>query len=231
MEPTSPRAAGALDRILALRGDVAALDVRLPAARLTRVPREAQRPPGGAASDVVLVMGMGRGRALAADLGASEYERLNRDEAGWRLADLLPALAARLAAGARAPRSPEDVVLVPGVREFLHRHLAEGRLLLGLSWEPEVASGARTADEVDAIFARTHELLGAEIDAVWCPHADGPPVCWCRKPLPGLGVVLIERHRLDAAQCLYLGRDTSDRAFAAALGLEYASASDLLAPE
>jgi predicted kinase/histidinol phosphatase-like enzyme len=137
----------------------------------------------------------------------------------------------RSVSGARTPRSSEDVVLVPGARALLQRHLAEGRLLLGVSWQPEVAAGAMSTQEVDAIVARTHELLGAEIDAAWCPHGDGPPVCWCRKPLPGLGVVLIERHRLDAAQCLYLGRDSNDRAFAGALGFEYVSASDLLAPE
>ena len=100
--------------------------------------------------------------------------------------------------------------------------------MAGVSWHPEVAGGAMTAAEVEATFARTHELLGADIDAVWCPHADGPPVCWCRKPLPGLGVVLIERHRLDAARCVYVGRDPTDRAFARTLGFAFQEAADVL---
>jgi histidinol phosphatase-like enzyme/predicted kinase len=137
----------------------------------------------------------------------------------------------RSLSGARTPRSPADVGLVPGARELLQRHAAEGRLLLGISWQPEVASGAVTAAEVEATFARTHELLGAEVDVAWCPHGDGPPVCWCRKPLPGLAVTLIERHRLDATQCFFLGRDASDRAFARACGFAFLDAADALAGE
>jgi histidinol phosphatase-like enzyme len=129
--------------------------------------------------------------------------------------------------GARTPRSPDDVALVPGAREWLARRRDEGWRLCGVSWHPEVAAGSMTAEEVTAIFTRTHELLGTEIDCEWCPHGDGPPVCWCRKPLPGLGAVLIERHRLDPARCLYVGRDASDRAFARVLGLSYREAAEL----
>ena len=123
--------------------------------------------------------------------------------------------------GARTPRSPEDVVLLDGAREVIARHRDEGWRILGLSWQPEVAGGIMTADEVEAVFTRTHELLGLEIDHAWCPHGDGPPVCWCRKPLPGLAVVLVERHRLDPARCVYLGHDASDRTFARALGFAH----------
>jgi len=131
----------------------------------------------------------------------------------------------RSASGARTPISPDDVVLMPGAREAVQRHLQEGWIVAGVSWQPEVASGAMTAAEAAAVFTRTHELLGAEIDAVWCPHADGPPTCWCRKPLPGLGVVLVERHRLDPARCVYVGRDPTDRAFARTLGFTYREAA------
>jgi aryl-alcohol dehydrogenase-like predicted oxidoreductase/histidinol phosphatase-like enzyme len=123
--------------------------------------------------------------------------------------------------GARTPTSPDDVVVLPGRPEVLRRHLAEGWRLLGVSWQPEIASGAMTREAVGAVFARTHELLGAEIDTVYCPHGDGPPVCWCRKPLPGLGAVLVERHRLDPARCVYVGRDASDEAFARTMGFTY----------
>jgi histidinol phosphatase-like enzyme/predicted kinase len=132
--------------------------------------------------------------------------------------------------GARTPSSPDDVALRPGAREAIRRHRDEGWLVLGLSWHPEVAAGTMTADAVGAVFARTHELLGAEIEYVYCPHGDGPPVCWCRKPLPGLGVVLVERHRLDPARCLYVGREAGDRTFARALGFAYRETGDLLGP-
>jgi aryl-alcohol dehydrogenase-like predicted oxidoreductase/histidinol phosphatase-like enzyme/predicted kinase len=123
--------------------------------------------------------------------------------------------------GARSPRSPDDVVLVPGAREALTRYRDEGWRLCGISWHPEVASETMRADEVETVFTRTHALLGLEVDHIWCPHGEGAPVCWCRKPLPGLGVVLIERHRLDPARCVYVGHDASDRTFARALGFTY----------
>jgi aryl-alcohol dehydrogenase-like predicted oxidoreductase/histidinol phosphatase-like enzyme/predicted kinase len=132
--------------------------------------------------------------------------------------------------GARTPRSPDDVVLMPGAREAIHRHVEQGWIVAGISWHPEVAGGAMTPAEVEATFTRTHELLGAHIDAAWCPHADGPPVCWCRKPLPGLGVALIERHRLDPARCVYVGRDPMDRAFARTLGFTFRDAAEVFGP-
>ena len=122
------------------------------------------------------------------------------------------------------------MALVAGAREVLARYRDEGQRLCGISWHPEVAGGTTSADEVEAIFARTHQLLGLDVDHVWCPHGDGAPVCWCRKPLPGLGVVLIERHGLDPARGVYIGRDASDRIFARALGFTYRDADEAWSP-
>jgi len=129
--------------------------------------------------------------------------------------------------GARTPTSPDDVEVLPGRREAIRRRLDEGWLALGVSWQPEIASGAKSAADVGATFARTHELLGAEIDCVYCPHGDGPAVCWCRKPLPGLGVLLVERHRLDPSRCVYVGHDASDEAFARTMGFTYRDREDV----
>jgi aryl-alcohol dehydrogenase-like predicted oxidoreductase/histidinol phosphatase-like enzyme/predicted kinase len=131
--------------------------------------------------------------------------------------------------GARTPRSADDVVLLPRRSETLARYRAEGWRLLGISWQPEIEKGTAAPEDVEAVFRRTHELLGAEVDVAYCPHGDGPAVCWCRKPLPGLAVVLIERHRLDPARCLYVGRDATDEAFAHTAGFAYRHADDVFA--
>jgi aryl-alcohol dehydrogenase-like predicted oxidoreductase/predicted kinase len=104
--PTTPEHARSLARVAALRmseGDVAEIDRRFPAGRLLRVPRAARRPSDAAAGDVVLVVGLpGAGKSsLAAELVEQGYERLNRDETGGRLSDLLPALDRLLSAGQR----------------------------------------------------------------------------------------------------------------------------------
>ena len=67
------------------------------------------------------------------------------------------------------------------------------------------------------------------IEVTFCPHGGGPPTCWCRKPLPGLGVALIQRHQLDASQCIYVGSGPQDPGFARRLGFRYVEASEFFA--
>ena len=134
----------------------------------------------------------------------------------------------RSRSGARSPVSPEDVEVVPGRGDALRRLAAEGFLLLGLSWQPEIADGSLSAALVDRCHRRTNELLGVEIEPSYCPHGPGPPVSWCRRPLPGLGAALIAKHQLDPAQCIFVGSTAADRAFADRLGFRYAEADELL---
>jgi aryl-alcohol dehydrogenase-like predicted oxidoreductase len=103
----------------------------------------------------------------------------------------------------------------------LRRYEDEGWLLLGLAWRPDVEGGTMTREQVDADITRMREQLGVSIDILYCPHAAGPPKCWCRKPLPGLGVVFIQRHRLDPSRCIYVGTGPQDPGFARRLGFQY----------
>jgi hypothetical protein len=107
----------------------------------------------------------------------------------------------------------------------LHRYTGEGWRILGLGWQPRIASGAIASAQADAGYAALRERLGVAIEILYCPHGGGPPICWCRKPLPGLGVLFIHRHRLDPAQCLYVGNGAQDPGFARKLGFAYREAS------
>ena len=80
-----------------------------------------------------------------------------------------------------------------------------------------------TSEQAEASFARTRELLGVPIEVLYCPHGGGPPVCWCRKPLPGLGVVFIQLHQLDPAQCVYVGAGPQDPVLRAASAFSIAT--------
>jgi predicted kinase len=121
-----------------------------------------------------------------------------------------------------------DVVrLAPRLREFG----AAGYRLLGISWQPEIAEGRRSEDGVKAMFAGECERLGLEVDVECCPHAAGPPRCWCRKPLPGLGVLFVSRYHLDPAQCLYIGAGPHDAGFARRLGFTFLDAVSLASAE
>ena len=137
----------------------------------------------------------------------------------------------RSRSGGRTPASADDVELLEGRREVLSRYHEAGWRLLGLSWHPEITEAGVTAAEVESGFARMQELLGLPIEVEYCPHAAGPPVCWCRKPLPGLGVVFIRRYGLDPARCIYVGAGAQDPGFARRLGFQYRDAAEFFEPE
>ena len=135
----------------------------------------------------------------------------------------------RSRAGLRTPRNPDDVDVAIERAAVLRRYADDGWKVLGLSWIPEIAARTMTAADADAVFARLRDALGVPIEVEYCPHPAGPPVCWCRKPLPGLGVVFQQRHRLDPAQCLYVGSSSQDPGFARRMGFEYREAGRFFA--
>ena len=135
----------------------------------------------------------------------------------------------RSGSGDRSPSSADDVSVLVERGAILRRYGDDGWRLLGLAWRPEIADNALTTEQVDAGFARMQELLGVSIETLYCPHGAGPPICWCRKPLPGLGVVFIQRHQLDSSQCIYVGAGPQDPGFARRLGFQYRDAQEFFA--
>jgi aryl-alcohol dehydrogenase-like predicted oxidoreductase/histidinol phosphatase-like enzyme/predicted kinase len=135
----------------------------------------------------------------------------------------------RSRSGRRVPLAPDDVDVPAARAAILARHQEAGWRLLGMSWQPEIANGTQSSASADAVFRRMRERLGLQIEIEYCPHAAGPPTCWCRKPLPGLGVLFVHRHRLDPRECIYVGAGPQDRAFARRLGFKYSEASDFFA--
>ncbi len=136
----------------------------------------------------------------------------------------------RSRSGQLTPSSADDAEVFAERGEVLRRYEADGWRVLGLSWQPEIADGVLTSARVDDGFARMRELLGVAIEVEYCPHGAGPPTCWCRKPLPGLGVLFIQRHTLDASRCIYVGAGPQDPGFARRLGFQYREAADFFAP-
>jgi aryl-alcohol dehydrogenase-like predicted oxidoreductase/predicted kinase len=132
----------------------------------------------------------------------------------------------RSRSGRRVPASPSDVDVFPERGAVLRLYEAEGWKVLGMSWLPEVSGSSMSAADADAILAAVRDALGVGIDIQYCPHPAGPPVCWCRKPLPGLGVTSVHRYRLDPARCIYVGSGPQDPAFARKLGFQYYDADD-----
>ena len=62
-------------------------------------------------------------------------------------------------------------------------------------WNPDA-----TVDALDDDVARLSKEVVGTVESALCPHPAGPPTCWCRPPLPGLGprVRASTRHRPHA---------------------------------
>jgi predicted kinase len=116
------------------------------------------------------------------------------------------------------PRTPGEIELQPGARDALERW-SRRCAVAGTTWQPDLVDAAELA-------ARLVELTGVALDVVHCAHPPGPPVCWCRKPLPGLALALAHAHGLDLARSLHLGKGPADRGFATRAGMRYADITD-----
>jgi histidinol-phosphate phosphatase family protein len=126
------------------------------------------------------------------------------------------------------PRGPDDVELLPGRRAILERWVNDGYTLFFVSNQSGIAGGKVTNEAAMAAFSRTIELLGLPVaEVVYCPHPAFPVACFCRKPLPGLGISLIQRHKLAREHLVMVGDMDSDREFARALGAKYVTAEEL----
>ena len=62
---------------------------------------------------------------------------------------------------------------------------------------------------------------GSAVDAAACTHPGGPPICWCRPPLPGLLLAFAQRRGVDPARLTVAGNTTAHRQLAAAAGARF----------
>ena len=106
-----------------------------------------------------------------------------------------------------------DVALGENRLEQLTQKQKEGWRILVHAWRPQVARNETMLTDVKASMARLRELLG-EVDVACCPHDAGPPICWCRKPIPG-SVLEFARHRAVAlGRSIVVGSSAADRTMA-----------------
>jgi hypothetical protein len=71
---------------------------------------------------------------------------------------------------------------------------------------------------VDALSA----AVSGPVEGALCPHPAGPPICWCRPPLPGLLLAFARAHGVDPAWSILIGRSPAHRTLATTLGARYA---------
>jgi len=116
------------------------------------------------------------------------------------------------AAAAALHRPGWEHALEPGDRDAPH---------LIFDWNPD-----RTPDVLDASVARLTAEVSGSVESALCPHAAGPPCCWCRPPLPGLPLAFARTHNVDPARSILIGASAAHRTLAATLGAEYVPVAD-----
>ena len=126
------------------------------------------------------------------------------------------------------PLEPSEVEIIAGCGDIIKEYQANGWLILGISNQSthEKKEYKTPLATIDACFERTNELLGVDIEWMYCPHYRFPVACFCRKPHSGLGAVVIRKHKLNPAKCIYVGDSTSDKTFAGRCGFQFQHADE-----
>jgi aryl-alcohol dehydrogenase-like predicted oxidoreductase len=128
---------------------------------------------------------------------------------GFTRVDLVPFVRVPSPGAARALLlDPRD--LTAEERPRIEALLAEGYTPAVLGWGPP---GDRASVEAIVRERGWTGWIG------WCPHPPGPPRCWCRKPLPGLGVWALRALGASAPASLAVGSSPADRSLARKLGV------------
>jgi len=87
---------------------------------------------------------------------------------------------------------------------------------LVFDWQPGGAPGALA----EAAATLASEVTGG-VESALCPHGAGPPVCWCRPPLPGLPLAFARSHEIDPSRSILIGARPAHRQLAEAVGARY----------
>jgi aryl-alcohol dehydrogenase-like predicted oxidoreductase len=90
---------------------------------------------------------------------------------------------------------------------------------LVFDWRP----GGGEAD-LAATVAVAARVVSGPLEAAICPHPGGPPICWCRPPLPGLPLAFARRHGIDPGRSVVVGSTAAHRTLANSLGAGYVEA-------
>ena len=124
---------------------------------------------------------------------------------------------------ARRPpgRSQEGVfVAAPALRHPDWRRALDGHEHraphLVFDWRPD-----GSPDELAEVAARLSAEVSGPVEAAICPHGAGPPVCWCRPPLPGLPLAFARAHGVDPSRSILVGTSPAHRTLATTLGARY----------
>jgi aryl-alcohol dehydrogenase-like predicted oxidoreductase len=81
-------------------------------------------------------------------------------------------------------------------------------------------ANAASIATIDAL-ATTVRGTGRSVEVAVCAHPAGPPICWCRPPLPAMFLTFAHRHHVDLRASTLFGQSPTDRRIADVLGMSF----------
>ncbi len=101
------------------------------------------------------------------------------------------------------PAGLDQLEILPRVPEALAELRGAGFRLIVVTNQPDVARGAITMEDVDALHAELQSRLPLDEFRVCC-H-DDTDKCSCRKPAPGMLLAAAREHGMDLSACFMVG--------------------------
>jgi D-glycero-D-manno-heptose 1,7-bisphosphate phosphatase len=101
------------------------------------------------------------------------------------------------------PRRPEDLELLPGVKEACAQLAEAGLVLIVVTNQPDIARGLVERNVVDNLNKRLLDSVALH-DVIVCPHDDGD-ACACRKPKPGMLLEGASKWDIDLSRSVMVG--------------------------
>ncbi len=140
-----------------------------------------------------------------------------------------------LGAAARRGDITRAIAVSADRREVLARHASDGWVIFAYAWRPPVGGAADMSAPPSGDFhseaALARERLGVPLSIGRCTHPAGPPVCWCRKPLPGLLLEFAMREGVSLERSTVIGSSTADRTMASRLGMGFRASQEFFGEE
>jgi hypothetical protein len=93
---------------------------------------------------------------------------------------------------------------------------------------PHLVFDWRPDDGIDVVgpaVAAVASAVSGPVEGAECPHPAGPPICWCRPPLPGLPLAFARMHQVDPSRSTLIGARPAHRTLAVTLGARYVDVS------
>ena len=127
----------------------------------------------------------------------------------------------------------EDFELLPGVAETIKKINQSRYLTIVVTNQPVIARGECSEEELDNIHKKMEMLLGKQgafiDDLIYCPHHPDSGFigevrelkikCACRKPNPGMLIMMAEKYNIDLEKSYMIGDSLADVGAAKAAGV------------